>query len=330
MSKKKAKKSVIQVSAFTDFTINDSANASKPVRALKKSSAETPEETWEDIDADSTITEETNEDGSKKLTYKKKKLQHTPVDERPGNEYPEIIFYLISKYIKPEDVARFARINKACYAVTRNRSFWTLLYKRYCENHPKLPEKLKADSLKAYGLRQTVIRALYHTYDIFIKRIVRQDTKPNDLVNRSCVNVWYCKGLTYWNVYFKLKKPQYAPLETERDFLEEMDRIDANSEEDTQVLLVTCKSFHEVPPLMGMTLSSVSMLLSQGYRHHRLHLGFNSSRYPVKGVVPECSVVLDAVVGALVCDWWHPQYPHSGTVIPRQDPPLLRKNFFDT
>ncbi|XP_021193454.3 putative transmembrane protein 183BP isoform X1 [Helicoverpa armigera] len=326
MSRKKGRKNVLQ-----DFTLNDSANARKPIREVRKVMNPTMELSWADIgdDTDAMI-EEIAEDGTRKLVYKKKKKpEETPIDDRPGIEYPEILFYLISKYIKPESIGAFARINKSAYAVTRNKAFWMLQYKRHCEKSPYLPEKLRMDSYKTYGLRQTVIRALYHTHDHFIRKIVRHDVKPHQLVSRVCVNVWFCKGLTYWNVYFKLKKPQLQLPSTDKDFIEELGRIDANPEEGTQVLLVTCKSFHEVPPLMGMTLSTVSMVLSQGYRHHRLHLGFNSSRYTVKGIVPEREVILDAVVGALVCDWWHPQYPHTGNFVPRQEPPLLRNNFFD-
>ncbi|XP_075988883.1 transmembrane protein fates-shifted [Anticarsia gemmatalis] len=325
MSKKKGKKNVIQ-----DFTINDCANAMKPVKTIRKSATEATEPSWDEINDDGDIIEETASDGTKKFVYKKKQSD-PPIDQRPGIEYPEIIWYLISKYIRPEDIGTFARINKATYCVTKNKSFWLLLYKRHCENNPKLPEKLRSDSFKAYGLRQTVIRALFHTYDVFVKRLARQatqDSRPHLLVNRKCVNVWFCKGLTYWSVYFKLKKPQLERQEV-LDFIEELGRIDANPEEDTQVLQVTCKSFQEVPPLMGMTLSSVTMTLAQGFRHHRLTLGFNSSPYTTKGVLPECSVVLDAVVAALVCDWWHPSYPHGGVLVPRQDPPLLKRNFFD-
>lgn len=214
----------------------------KPVKTIRKSATEpTIETSWDDIQDDVDIIEETAADGTKKFVYKQKKPQDIPVDQRPGMEYPEIIWYLISKYIKPEDIGNFARINKATYCVTKNKAFWLHIYKRHCERHPRLPEKLRSDSFKAYGLRQTVIRALFHTYDIFIKRIARQatqDSRPHLLVNRKCVNVWFCKGLTYWSVYFKLKKPQLEKQESGMDFIEELGRIDANPEEDTQVLQV--------------------------------------------------------------------------------------------
>ncbi|CAB3237566.1 unnamed protein product [Arctia plantaginis] len=329
MSKKKDKKTVLR-----DFTLDDCANATKAVKTLKKSvlQTDTVEASWDEIQDDLDIVEEIAPDGTKKLVCKQKKSQSVLIKDRPGLEYPEIVWYLISKYVKPEDIATFARINKSAYRATKNKSFWLLLYKRHCEYHPRLPEKLRSDSFKAYGLRQTVIRALFYTYDVFVKRIAQmatQDSTPHLLVNRRCVNVWFCKGLTHWSVYFKLKKIKLHREKNALDFIEELGRIDANPEEDTQVLHVTCKSFQEVPPLMGMTLTSVSMTLAKGFRYHRLTLGFNSAPYTTKGVLPECSVMLDAVVGALVCDWWHPAYPHGEVLLPRQEPPLLKRNFFD-
>ncbi|CAH0699615.1 unnamed protein product [Spodoptera exigua] len=329
MSKKKGKKNVIR-----DFTLNDCANASKPIRELRKPAVINPnmEKSWDELDEDCEVETEV-QNGLITLVCKKNRKKNTesPIDNRPGRDYPEIIFYHLSKYIKPEDIASFARINKAAHLVTKTKAFWMLQYKRYCENHPKLPEKLRFESLKSYGLRQTVIRALHHTYDILNHRIVRKEIPPHRLVTWVCVNVWYNRGLTYWNVYFKLKRPQmyHNRVNLDKDLIEEMGRIDANPEEGAQVLMVTCKGFDRIPPLQGMTLSAVSMVLSHGYRHHTLHLGFSSSCYSVKGIVPECEVILDAVVRALVCDWWHPQYPHSGNFVPRQDPPLLLKDFFD-
>lgn len=85
---------------------------------------------------------------------------------------------------------------------------------------------------------------------------------------------------------------------------------------------------------MGMTLSSVSVVLSQGFRHHRLHLGFNTGHHNVsRDILPECSVVLDTVVNMLVFDWWHPKYPHfdnklPSNVIDDEALPVLKKDFF--
>lgn len=236
---------------FPDFTINDCANAPKAVGRVKKATpteAVTPELTWEQMVDDFDIIEEVNADGTKSFVYKKKRIHskmEDNIEDRPGVVYPEIVWYLISKYIKPDDIGAFARINKATYAITKRESFWRTLYQRYCQNNPKLPEKLKLENgYKLYGLRQRVIRALYHTYDVFIKKVLLQaahDSRPHLLVKRRCVNMWYCKGSAHWSIYFKFRRPCLLPR-IETNIIEELGRIDANPEEDNQVLHV-CGSF---------------------------------------------------------------------------------------
>lgn len=206
------------------------------------------EQTWDQIqDEDFDIIEEVDEDGIKNFVYKKKrnhsKSDHENIDERPGIVYPEIVWYLISRYIKPEDVGHFAGINRATYAITKRESFWRGLYEQFCADHPKLPERLRIEnSYKVYGLRQRVIRALYHTYGVFVKKVAQQavhDSKPHQLVKRRCVNVWFCKGVSHWSIYFKFKKLSHMNgVSTGFNFLEELGRVDANPEEDSQVLQV--------------------------------------------------------------------------------------------
>lgn len=242
---------------FPDFTINDCANAPKSVDRVKKATPTetvTPELTWEQIPNDDfDVIEEINADGTKNFVYKKKKKHSKAednVEDSPGGVYPEIVWYLISHYIKPEDVGRFAGINRATFAITERESFWRTLYKRYCQNNPKLPERLRLENgYKLYGLRQRVIRALYHTYNVFIKKVLQQatqDSLPHLLVKRRCVNMWYCKGVAHWSIYFKFKKPSFLPR-IETNFIDELGRIDANPEEDNQVLQV-CVHFLFVEP----------------------------------------------------------------------------------
>ncbi|XP_026748810.1 transmembrane protein 183 isoform X2 [Galleria mellonella] len=330
-----------------DVTINDCANALKPVSRIKKSMSTdqapvTLDVSWDHIeDEDFDIVEEINADGTKNFVYKEKRTRSyykSNRDNRPGIVYPEIVWYFISAHIKPEDVGRFAGINKATYAITKRESFWRGLYKRYCADDPRLPQKLRIEnSFKVYGLRQRVIRALYHTYHVFVEKVVQQaihDSRPHQLVRRKCVNVWFRRKGPHWAIYFKLKKPSLMErLHTDVDFLEELGRIDANPEENSQVLQVTCKNFFEVPPLMGMTLSSLSIVLSQGFRHHRLHLGFNTGSYYCNDILPEYSVVLDTVVNIIVFDWWHPKYPDFDDTLPSnikddESVPVLKNDFF--
>lgn len=239
----------MQFLILPDFTINDCANAVKPVGRVKKSVAEpAPEVTWDQIgDDDLDIEEQVNDDGTKEFVYKKKrntsKSETDDIDSRPGLVYPEIVWYLVSQYIKPEDIGNFAGINKTTYSITKRESFWRTLYNRHCRNSSKLPERLRIEnSYKLYGLRQRVIRALYHTYELFIKKVAKeaiQDSRPHQLVKRVCVDVWYRKGLSNSSVFFKFKKLYPVQrIEREKDMVKELGRIDANPEEDCQVLQV--------------------------------------------------------------------------------------------
>lgn len=46
-----------------------------------------------------------------------------------GIDYPLDIWFILSEYIPPEAVAKFARICKSSYYVTNTAKFWLNLYK---------------------------------------------------------------------------------------------------------------------------------------------------------------------------------------------------------
>lgn len=339
MRKKKSQKKKV----LEDFPVNVKPKDAKPTDPLKLTKAEkvTADLTWDELDAVDDIIEELGEDGSKNLVSRKKRNHSQCEDkfnERPGNVYPEIVLYWLSQYIKPEDIGNFAGINKTTYALTKRESFWRSIYNRYCKNHPNLPDRLRIEnSYQTYGLRQRVIRALYHTYDVFVKKVqtMTAEGRAYQLARRRCVSVWFYKGSSVsWAVYFKFKKLQIKERTKTQDFITELGRIDANPDQDTQVLQVTCRNFHEVPPLMGMILSSVTMVHSHKAIHQRLYLDFNTGSYNVgKDILPECTVVLDTVLNMHVYDWWHPKYPHFDNKTPTcteddEVVPMLKKDFF--
>jgi hypothetical protein len=78
--------------------------------------------------------------------------------------------------------------------------------------------------------------------------------------------------------------------------------------------------------VMGLSLCSVSLTVSQGMRHHRLQLVFGSGHMCHTAGIPNIvsldssTVVLDPVVNVRVLDWWHPMYPHpTGTAFSPRD-----------
>ncbi|XP_041980111.1 transmembrane protein 183 [Aricia agestis] len=325
-----------------DFTLNDSANAPKPVGRVKKSVKPdaNPVASWEDLeDNEYDVLEEIDTDGNSQLLFvKKQNSTHTSDEVFEGVVYPEIVWYLISKFVKPEDVGKFALINKATYAITKRESFWRQMYYKYCKNHPRLPEKLKIEnSFVTYGLRQRVIRGLFYTYRKFFQSTLQNiECSPHKLIRRRCVSVWYCKLRSNWSIFFKLKRQTVdQKLSVDKiNFLQELGRVDANPDEGCKVLQVTCLSLNEVPPLMGMALCSVNVSLTQGLIHQRVNLGFTSGICNgVQNIVPERSIVIDSVLNMNVYDWWHPRYPFSDTILPsamkdEELAPVLRHDFF--
>jgi hypothetical protein len=239
-----------KLSNSSDITLYDSADSPTPVIKLKKSvqTVRPGDLSWEQVHDEYNIVEEMDDNGTKKFVYKNKKnhsKSDDDVDNRPGVVYPEIVWYHIARFIKPEDICRFACINKSTYSMTKRENFWRMLYKKHCEYHPNLPERLRLEnSFRTYGLRQRVIRALYHTNDVLVNRIAQQaahDSKPHELVKQRCVNVWFYRRPKHWSIFFKFKK-LYPHIKvetiTKNDLLEELGRIDANPEESCQVLQV--------------------------------------------------------------------------------------------
>lgn len=65
------------------------------------------------------------------------------------------------------------------------------------------------------------------------------DSKPRELIKRRCVNMWFCKSRTNWTLFFKFKLPQQQVKKVEYDFMEELERLDANPEIDNKILQVS-------------------------------------------------------------------------------------------
>ncbi|CAK1541924.1 unnamed protein product [Leptosia nina] len=283
------------------------------------------------------IKEQQNEDSTiddvdiKKNKSKNRHQVHDDSDTEPGVFYPEIVWYLISVFIEPADIGTFARICKATYNITKRESFWLCIYNLYCRKDKRLPERLRIEeNYRAYGLRQRVIRALYYTYDPFVVRTSELEHKmtPQSLLKRNCVNTWYNKLQSHWIVYLKFRK--HKPINHNMINNNE-GRVDANTEQDTKVLQIWCKHVYNIPPLMGMTLSTFSLsYLSPGLK---LEMGF-SSPHDAGKCFPSQIVVLDSVIKWYVYDWWHPKYPHFEVRPPplstdEDNSPLLDVDFFD-
>ncbi|CAD1478244.1 unnamed protein product [Heterotrigona itama] len=246
-----------------------------------------------------------------------------------GVDYPLDVWFIISEYIRPEAVGKFAQICRSSYHVVTTGKFWFHLYKTYV---PGLPERLQPQCMvRLYGLRACVIRTLHYTYFSLNKKdddvsYLRQD-QPHSLVKRQCCLMWHKEGKLRWYFYFKLKELPKAnnkslKLRTKingkkTDFLEMLEDVAVNSEEGCKILRVTCLKYSMLPPVIGLILQSVSMTLMPGFKDHRLQLGFGTSDVPN---TLTNQVILNDVVSYQILDWWHPTYPHQDSITTIQLP----------
>lgn len=280
--------------------------------------------------------QEENEDGTisvilKKTTRRQEKNKQEDCSKiEYGFDYPFDVWFLIAEYIRPEDVGRFAGICKTSFAVVCTAKFWFKLYKRHYQSVSTLPERLQPECMqRLYGLRTSVIRSLHFMYSPFINRLKAVTTferHPDVLIRRQCTVMWHQKKTKDWLYYFKFKKntnmrlPHSKRYDTQRqpDLLEMLEDVSANPDENCRVLQITCRHFIAVPPVLGLTLISVALNLSQGFCNHRLQLGFGSGIYSCRnnslGGSDGITVILDPVINVKVLDWWHPQYPHNHNI----------------
>ncbi|XP_012259822.2 transmembrane protein 183 isoform X2 [Athalia rosae] len=298
------------------------------------------DEKLDDFEGDFELVEQENEDGKKEVILKKqsKPCRRTKLKELPtadtGVQYPLDVWFLISEYIRPEDVGRFAGICKSAFHVVNTAKFWFHMYKRFYKSSAGLPERLQPECMvRLYGLRTCVIRTLHYSY--FPQKIDTQvldasvQEDPHSLLKRQCCLMWHQKGKNQWFFFFKLKEVTLSSrrlscrnteVKPRPDLIEMLEDVSANPEDSCKILRVTCSKYTLAPLVIGLILQSVSITLSPGFRHHRLHLGFGTALTPK---TPASQVLLlDGVVGVRVLDWWHPLYPHqhaASAVLPPSD-----------
>lgn len=320
------KKTESRSDSFTgDVTIHDFANAAKIHARIKKAAAFTLEvEANHEADLDEMDKSVRNSRSSSTDSRKNEKAkdEKDPPDTE-GVDYPLDIWFLISEYITPEAVGKFARICRSSYHVTTTGKFWFHLYKSYYRFVPDLPERLKPHCMvRMHGLRACVIRTLHYTYFSLRREMdnashLRQEP-PHSLVKRQCCSMWHKQGKQRWYFFFKLReipKRGNSSLRTgptsnrgKRKFLETVEEVAINPEERSKVLRVTCLKYSMLPPVIGLVLQKVTMTLMPGFKYHKIQLGFGTSAVPN---TVTSNVILNDVIDYKTLDWWHPCYPHE-------------------
>lgn len=212
-----------------DITINDFANSSRIHTRFKKAIINVSSEVRQKITIDEeSFLNEMNENyqnnlydsnKSKKSTKgvltnqrnKKTNYFKKDIEEQEGIDYPLDIWFIISEYISPEAIGKFAQICRSSYYVVSTGKFWFHLYKSYYKFVPGLPERLQPQCMvRTHGLRACVIRTLHYTYFALKRKVddvsyLRQD-EPHSLIKRQCCLMWHKEGKMRWYFYFKLKE----------------------------------------------------------------------------------------------------------------------------
>uniref|UniRef100_A0A3P8NX28 Transmembrane protein 183A n=1 Tax=Astatotilapia calliptera TaxID=8154 RepID=A0A3P8NX28_ASTCA len=212
--------------------------------------------------------EEDGENETKVSRKKKNKRRKENSESSDGVDYPVDIWLVLSSYIRPEDVCRFALICRNAWTVTCTAAFWTRLYRRHYRIDVELPLRLQPVSIeKMRFLRACVIRSLFHLYEPFTLRVSKipplPESTPTTLLNSKCLLFWVKKvsgtrSETLWEFNFKFLKQQgngrngcAKSLRMPRQY----EDVHMNPDSDCYVLQVTTLNFIFTPVVMGMTLS---------------------------------------------------------------------------
>uniref|UniRef100_A0A3Q2R2I1 Transmembrane protein 183A n=1 Tax=Fundulus heteroclitus TaxID=8078 RepID=A0A3Q2R2I1_FUNHE len=233
----------------------------------------------------------------KEVRKKKNKRKKESSESSDGEDYPVDIWLVLSSYIRPEDVCRFALICRNAWTVTCTAAFWTRLYRRHYRIEVDLPFRLQPASIdRMRCLRACVIRSLFHLYEPFSLRVSKipalPESTPTTLLNS--------KG--------RIKNCCAKSLHLPRQY----EDVHMNPDSDCCVLQVTTLNYIFIPVVMGMTLSLFTINVSTDMRHHRVRLMFQDSplqRGKKRGDHGGTQVVLDPVHSVKLMDWWHPLYP---------------------
>ncbi|XP_028261877.1 transmembrane protein 183A isoform X2 [Parambassis ranga] len=214
--------------------------------------------------------EEEGESDTKAARKKKNKRRKESSESSDGEDYPVDIWLVLSSYIRPEDVCRFALICRNAWTVTCTAAFWTRLYRRHYKNDVDLPFRLQPDSIdRMRCLRACVIRSLFHLYEPFSLRVSKipslPETTPTTLLNSKCLLFWVRKVVgtrpeALWEFNFKFIKQQghgkngcATSLRMPRQYKD----VHMNPDSDCCVLQVTTLNYIYIPVVMGMTLTLV-------------------------------------------------------------------------
>ena len=133
--------------------------------------------------------------------------------------YPYDLWEILSGYIPPESVGKFACLCKSAYLSIKRVSFWLKLHETYAvqvsnnayrkKGKAILPDKFHSDYVNRFcqgNLRLLVIKSLFFTHEPFKKRLlsVHNQSDPHSVVGLLCVGSWTIKKASTYRFCFKV------------------------------------------------------------------------------------------------------------------------------
>lgn len=209
---------------IVDISIKDYADADQlksngrirksvrtPIKIEAAAAAVAADDEYEalDVDDDDVVVDITAKKSSKSKISNAAAAMAVTENEHIYNDFPNDIWFLISEFVAPEDVPRFALICKQTYAITTTLKFWKNLYRRFYKAGVELPIRLQLDCMARWrGTRACTIRSLFFTYPLFVNRTLVQPQQDfHSLVKRRVVQFWFqqVSPSKFW-YFYKLKR----------------------------------------------------------------------------------------------------------------------------
>lgn len=271
---------------------------------------------------------EENESDSRQLSRSSKNVSKNLKGSETGCVYPADVWYILSLYIFPEDVCRFASVCRYANIAIHTLTFWRHLYHRYYHELAQLPTSLMPSHLeRVHGLRARVIRSLHHMYPPLSSKNSKNtmDEIPRKLIGQRCILQWHkaMPDKKSWSFCFKFNSEpssfavnKLCYSKKNFDLLNGYNDLFHNPESGCSVFEIFCQNFTSVPIVMGQVLTQVVVKVSQTMRHHRVKLVFNSrltGKATPSGCAEENIIILDPVTNWRTMAWWHSLYP-GGTL----------------
>lgn len=348
VSKKGRRNKPQRDSLFTDITLEDYANSShkhtdfrlkkgalnaiqKEAQQLQRAPREVADNWFEkedisDFDIVHVEEEEVQENQSDqhKSSKSSKNVCKSVKEPETGCTYPADVWYLLSLYIFPEDVCRFASICRYANIAINTLTFWRHLYHRYYHELAQLPVGLMPSHLeRVHGLRARVIRSLHYMYPPLSSKPNKNimEEIPKKLIGQRCILQWHkvMSDKNSWSFCFKFNSEsssfsvnKICYSKKNSDLLNGYNDLFHNPENGCSVFEIFCQNFTSVPVVMGQILTQMGVKVSQTMRHHRIKMVFNNrltGKVTPSGCAEENIIILDPVINWRTMAWWHAPYP---------------------